>query len=108
MSRVIKGIGVVPLRNELGRLGLRRLLLWNPIAVNLGRFKAINNIPRRNMVRTSGALRLYKRDDIRLIQLVHCPWRIKGNLRAQVNATGRLWALPWVSRLRGPSRLGSL
>jgi hypothetical protein len=41
---VLQGIDLMPLRNERGGLGLRRVLLRNRTAANLGRFKAINRI----------------------------------------------------------------
>jgi hypothetical protein len=50
VSRVIKGIGMVSLRGKRGRLGLQRLLLGNPPAADLGRFKAINHILNRSPV----------------------------------------------------------
>jgi hypothetical protein len=53
-------------------------------------------------------VRLYQRHDIHLIQLIHCPRKIKGTLRVQVNAAGRLGSLPGSDRLRGPSRMGNL
>jgi hypothetical protein len=41
VSRVIKGINMMSLRSERRKLGLQRIQLGNPLAANLGRFKAI-------------------------------------------------------------------